>query len=297
MNLTVEKVVNKRTGLGAGIGSIVGFFFGGPVGAAAGAVVGGAIANISPASRRGEMTPKRKIAYEEAMASTDPAYIRGVADAFAGEGLKAPATMLHKRAKLRSLPANIQEARKNAFREMMASDQPEEIERMATAFEGESSTDSAGAMREHAEAVKAAHEAGKSAKPLPDDKMLEGFADKLAKALLHFGPHSRHTRSAAANFVRGRGIEATDATVMETVTACAEELGVDMTKPPEAEVVAPEAVAPPPEEVSEEEAEASAEEDAGPPSGTQATADESGPLPVASASGGTSGVSAGEQAE
>lgn len=230
MNPTVEKIVNKKTAMGSGIGAIFGFFFAGPLGSAAGAVIGGAIANIKPLNK-GEMTPKRKIAFETAMASTDPNYIRGVADAFAGEGFTPHAAMLKKRADLRSVPPQVHEARKQAFREMMASDQPDQIESTAAAFAGETQTHAASALRMHADAVRAAHAAGKSATPLPDDKMLEGFADKLAKALLHFGPHNPHTKTAAANFVRARGIQPTEETVMETIAACAAELEVDMTPP------------------------------------------------------------------
>jgi len=237
--MDVEKIVNKKTALGTGIGAIVGFFFGGPVGGAAGAALGGLIANVK-APQRGQMTPKREMAFQTAMASTDPNYIKGVADAFAGEGFDAHAALLRKRSALRSMPPHIQEVRKNAYRQMMASDNPDQIRHVAATFEGEGSTDAAANLMAHADAVTAAHAAGKSTKPLPDDKMLEGFADKLAKALLHFGPHNPNTKSAAANFIRARGMEVTEGTVTATIEATAAELGVDMraaAPPPQGEEV------------------------------------------------------------
>ena len=226
MDIEIEKVVNKRTGLGAGIGAIVGFFFGGgPVGATVGALVGGALAGAAPKSTKGVMTPKRKLLFESAMSTAKTAdYLRGLAEAFENEGFKAEAIMLRKRATLREMPANLRDARREVFRKMMACDDPEEIDKCAEVFAGEAQTDAAKSLRDHAEAVRAAHEAGKSSTPLPDEKMLGTFAEKLGKAIMHFGPESEEAKSAAGNFVQARGMSPSEASIAEVIAAAMAEL-------------------------------------------------------------------------
>jgi hypothetical protein len=224
--MDVKDLVNGRTGLGGGIGAIVGFFFGGPIGSGVCALMGMAIANVTPSNRKGVMTPKRQLIYESAIASTkSPDDLRALADAFDGEGLKPWAEMLRKRAALRELPQATRNARRAVFREAMASDNPDGIDKTAESFEHEGAVDAAKALRDHANAVRAAHSAGKSAKPMADGQMLDSFADKLAKALIHFGPASEQAKSAAANFVRARGGSPNEANVSEVIAIAHSELG------------------------------------------------------------------------
>lgn len=225
--MKTEDIVNKRTGLGVGIGAIVGFFFGGPLTSGIGALIGGAIANVAPPSHKGEMTPKRKMIYQAAITSTkDPQELRTLADAFEAENLKPWAIMLRKRAALRELPVNIREERKNVYRKALCSDSPEEIETAAKLFENEGAADAAKGLRDHADAVRAAHAAGMSTKAMADGKAIEKFAEKLMKAIVSFGPDSDHAKSAAANFVAARGMQPTAQNVHETIAACAAEMNI-----------------------------------------------------------------------
>ena len=226
--MKTEDILNKRTGIGATIGGLIGFFLGGgPLTGGIGAVVGGAIANVAQPTHKGVMTPKRSIIYKAAITSTkDPDELRRLADAFEAENLKPWAEMLRKRAALRELPPDIREARKNVYRKALCSDSPEEIETAAKLFENEGAADAAKGLRDHADAVKAAHAAGMSTKPMADGKMIEKFAEKLMKAIVSFGPDSDHAQSAAANFVAARGMQPTPQNVRETIAACAAEMNI-----------------------------------------------------------------------
>ena len=223
-----KEVVNTRTGAGAGIGAALGFLFGGPFGAAIGALVGGGVAHASGDPGKGVMTPRRKLIYARAMETIkDPAELRKLADAYAGEGLGLEATMLRKRAALRELPDDTKEKRRAAFRKAMACDKPEVIAEVAQAFHDEGAIDAAKTLRDHAEAVRAAHTAGKSAKPLTGGSQAQ-FADKLAKAIIHFGPASSQAQAAAANLIQARGKAPTAAFITEVIKVAAGSLKVDV---------------------------------------------------------------------
>jgi hypothetical protein len=225
-----KDVINSRTGVGAGIGGLVGFMFAGPIGAGVGAIVGGSIAHASGDPNRGVMTPKRKVIFERAMESIkDPAELEKLASAFAGEGLPGEATMLRKRAKLRELPKETKDKRRMAFRKAMASDDADLILKLALAFEGEGAIDAAKTLREHADAVRAAHAAGKSTQPMTGGTVA-GFADKLAKAIIHFGPASTQAMAAAGNLIRARGKTPSEGLVHEVIRVAADALKVEAPK-------------------------------------------------------------------
>jgi hypothetical protein len=210
-----------KTGAGAGIGATIGFFTGfGPIGAGIGALIGGVVAaRLSKPS--GEMTPRRRLIYTRAMESIKtPADLNTLADSFAGEGLHTEANMLRKRASLRSLPPQLAESRRVILRKAMASDNVQAIRDIASQFANQGSTDAAKMLFNHAIAVEAAHLAGASTRPV-SMKMLEMFADKLARAIGHFpdvdGAPSRQAMSAAANLIRAQGKLATKDAVLELI--------------------------------------------------------------------------------
>jgi hypothetical protein len=227
--MEAQDLLTKRTGLGAGIGAMFGFFFGSLPGAALGAAIGGAIANVTPPiPGKPKITNSRKMIFEAAINGTKtPAELRTLADAFAGEGLHAQAAMLRKRADLREMPEAYKKERREVFRRTMALDDPEEIDRVAATFDAETAMDAARALRDHANAVRAAHAAGKSAAPLPDDRMIADFGDKLAKAVIHYGPASDQARTAAANFIQARGKPVTAEAVAESIAWAEAEVAVE----------------------------------------------------------------------
>ena len=223
-------VTNSRTGIGAVIGGVVGAAFGGPMGAGLGLLIGGGVAHAS--RPKGEMTAKRQVIFARAMESVkDPSDLRKLADAFHGEGLPVEAGMLRKRAALRELPQPKKENRRAAFRKAMTSDDANTIDAVASAFAGEGAVDASKALRDHAAAVRAAHAAGKSAKPLAGGSV-QGFADKLAKAILHFGPAAPQAQSAAANLLRAQGREPSPELVSEVLKVAAESLRIEVPAAP-----------------------------------------------------------------
>jgi hypothetical protein len=221
----MEDILNKRVGLGAGIGGLVGFLFGGPVGGGLGALAGGALAKMSPKAKRGEMTADRETTYREAMNNekATPEELEELAEIFKAEGLVAEAEMLLGRASLRRLPPEILEQRKAIYRKAMTSDNPEEIREFASSFDAGHAFKGAESLRKHADAVEAAHAAGKSAKPMEDTKAIDLFGAKLAKAITHFAADSDEVKSAARNFTRARGAPVTDEEIDKVIkAACAE---------------------------------------------------------------------------
>jgi hypothetical protein len=222
----MEDILNKRVGLGAGIGGLVGFLFGGPVGGGVGALAGGMLAKMSPKAKRGEMTADRETTYREAMGKEDatPEELEELATVFKAEGLLAEAEMLLGRASLRRLPPEILAQRKEIYRKAMTSDNPEEIREFASAFDAGHAFKGAESLRKHALAVEAAHEAGKSAKPMADTKEIDVFGAKLAKAITHFAPDSDEVKSAARNFNRARGAPVTDEEIDKVIKAAVSEL-------------------------------------------------------------------------
>ena len=218
-------IINKRVGLGAGIGGLTGFLFGGPVGGVVGALAGGALAKMAPRAKRGEMTPDRESVYREAMGreTATPEELDDIAADFESAGLAAEAEMLRGRASLRRLPPEIIAQRKDIYRKAMTSDNPEEIREFASSFDAGHAFKGAESLRKHADAVEAAHAAGKSAKPMEDTKAIEMFGAKLAKAITHFAADSDEVKSAARNFNRARGAPVTDEEIDKVIkAACAE---------------------------------------------------------------------------
>ena len=212
-----QEIVNQRTGLGVVIGAGLGFMFGGPLGAALGGLVGGGVAHTTEQKPAGVMTAKRRIIYQRAMEKiSEPSELRTLADAFEKEGLSAEALMLRKRAALRELPESTQALRRKHFRQAMASDNLEMIQRLSQAFASVGSVDAAKALADHAEAVKAAHAAGKSAQPMPAGSQ-ENFANKLGHAIVHFGPDSDQARAAAGNLIQARGKTASSALITQVI--------------------------------------------------------------------------------
>lgn len=238
--MSTETIVTKKTGIGAAIGGLIGFICAGPMGAGIGALVGGGVAHASDQPNKGVMTARRKVIYERAMESVkSPDDLNALANAFAGEGLDTEAEMLRKRAALRALPPETKEKRRAYFRKGMASDNPDTIDQVAAAFQGEGALDAAKALSDHADAVRAAHLAGKSTKPMAGGSQ-EQFADKLAKAIMHFGGGSQQAKTAAANLVRARGKQSTDILVAEVIKVAAKAL--DIKGPPTATAAPPAAV-------------------------------------------------------
>ena len=223
-----KDIINSRTGVGAGLGALAGFIVAGPPGAAMGALLGGGVAHASSGHpSKGVLTPRRKLIFARAMEGIkDPTELQKLADAFAGEGLPTEAAMLRKRAALRDLPADAQEKRRAAFRKAMASDKPDAILVVAKAFEEAGSVDAAKALRDHAEGVRAAHAAGKTSRPMAGGSQAQ-FAEKLAKAIIHFGPESAQAKAAGRNLCQARGKAPTDALVAEVVKVAADALKVE----------------------------------------------------------------------
>lgn len=229
-----EQVTNTRTGAGALIGGLVGFICAGPIGAGVGALVGGGVAHASSQPDKGVMTPRRKIFYEKAMASTkDPEDLKKLAAAFAGEGLNTEAEMLRKRAALRALPRDEREKRRQFFRHALTSDNADAIQQAADIFHGDGAFGAAKALYEHAEAVRAAHAAGVSTKPMTGGTQ-EQFANKLADAITHFGPNSSQARMAAGNLARARGKNPTKQLIDTIIRISAGSL---VQEPPQGQVV------------------------------------------------------------
>ena len=231
-----KEVVNTRTGVGAGIGAVMGFLFAGPMGAGIGALVGGGVAHSTGNTQKGVLTPRRKLIFSRAMESIkDPVELEKLATAFHGEGLVTEAAALKKRAALRKLPTNAKEKRRAAFRKAMASDDPEIISAVAEAFKSEGALDAAKALKDHADAVRAAHAAGKSSKPLTGGSQAQ-FADKLAKAIIHFGPESKQAFAAAGNLVQARGKQASEVLIREVIRVAADALRIEAPAPQETAV-------------------------------------------------------------
>lgn len=106
--------------------------------------------------RKTGMTPERQALFAGAMNSLpDPDKLRGLADKFHGEGFPVQAEMLRKRAKLRELPKEIQEQRREIFRKGMRSMDPDKIERLAQIYESEGCIGSAECLRLYAKGVRA----------------------------------------------------------------------------------------------------------------------------------------------
>jgi len=99
-----------------------------------------------------KMTAERILIYQNLLNSrgADPEKLRTMAAVFAGEGLQEQADKLYMRAMLRELTPEQKEARAEAFRKGMASKDPEEIFKLADAFEATASDGVAKTLRDYA---------------------------------------------------------------------------------------------------------------------------------------------------
>jgi hypothetical protein len=120
-----------------------------------GSAAGGAFHHLRKRRKSG-LTPDQHKIYEEALRSMkSPDDLRTLADTFEKEGFKNEATMLRKRANLRSLPPDVAKARRDSFKKAMTSKDPVAVESMADAFQKEGATGAADALRKYAKTLKA----------------------------------------------------------------------------------------------------------------------------------------------
>lgn len=97
------------------------------------------------------LTPERAIVFATAMNTVkDPDKLRELSAVFAGEGLTTQAEMLEKRARLKELPKEVLQARRDAFHQAMASTNKEGILRVADAYEAEGIVGAAATLRAYA---------------------------------------------------------------------------------------------------------------------------------------------------
>lgn len=100
---------------------------------------------------KGVVTPERALIFQTALNELkDPAKLNKLAEVYRKQGLEAHAEMLEKRAKLRSLPEETKQARRQAFKKAMSSDDPAKVKMIAEVFEKEGATGAASALREYA---------------------------------------------------------------------------------------------------------------------------------------------------
>lgn len=106
-------------------------------------------------NRQNAMTPERQKLFDAAIQSLpDPDKLRKLADAFDQQGLKTQAVLLRKRAALRELPKEVQQARKQVFIKAMSATDPEKVEQMATVFHGEGCIGAAAVLNLYAEGLR-----------------------------------------------------------------------------------------------------------------------------------------------
>lgn len=106
--------------------------------------------------RADAMTPERQKLFDAAIQSLpDPDKLRQLAGAFAEQGLHKQADLLNKRAALRELPKETQEARKGVFRKAMSLLDPAKVEQAATVFHGEGCIGAASCLNLYAQGLRA----------------------------------------------------------------------------------------------------------------------------------------------
>lgn len=105
----------------------------------------------------GVVTPEREFIYKKVMTDIKlpPEKIRELAQEFRKAGLEPHAALLEKRAEVRSLPKELYDARKDAFRKAMKSTNIPVIRHMADAYEQEACFGAAQKLRERAAALEA----------------------------------------------------------------------------------------------------------------------------------------------
>jgi hypothetical protein len=100
---------------------------------------------------------ERMVIYKTAIGADDPSTalkdpnkLRSLANSFRSEGMSAEADMLEKRAALQERPTEVKEAHKEAFRQGMASTDPDKVIALAEAFDSMGCTGAAGNLRKYA---------------------------------------------------------------------------------------------------------------------------------------------------
>jgi hypothetical protein len=102
----------------------------------------------------GELTPERQAVYSMAMTfEKDPVRLTTLADAFKTAGLYEQARALRNRAKLPTLPANVQLARGQALKAALSSTDPVAVRGLALVFESEGAGSAAGILRDYAQGL------------------------------------------------------------------------------------------------------------------------------------------------
>jgi hypothetical protein len=109
-----------------------------------------------------EVAANRTAIYKAALTCKDPVRLRKLAEAYAGEGYKAEAIMLFKRAALREASPETKAMWRAAMQKGLASKDPSAVRNLASAFESSGHTGVAERLREYAEgletAIQEAHE-------------------------------------------------------------------------------------------------------------------------------------------
>ena len=139
----------------------------------------------------GQLTPEREEIYKNAMEHlTDPRRMMALAEKFQQEGLKIQAYLLRERAKWRSRPEPLRKQHEAIFHQALASTNIEGIARVAAAFEAQTATGMANALRGRIQFLqdqalaKAREEAAKA-------------AEQQAKATADKGDAKKETNGAA----------------------------------------------------------------------------------------------------
>jgi len=111
------------------------------------------------AGKKGILTKDREEVWKSALENlTDPEALRTLATEYEKQGLDIEATMLRKRADLRSLSKEKKRAYEKALQKGLASDDIEKVEALADAFEEMTATGSAIRLRKHAADLRSAKE-------------------------------------------------------------------------------------------------------------------------------------------
>lgn len=129
------------------------------------AFVGLTVAAWRKASQRGKMTPGRQEVYVNALEYLkDPPSLRSLADTFAKQGCDVQAKMLRKRAAFLDVSPEKKRERSLAYDRGMASADPAAVEKLANAFESQTATGAAQALRNHAAELRRKAKLGETAK-------------------------------------------------------------------------------------------------------------------------------------
>ncbi len=129
------------------------------------AICAGLLKAWHSAGKKGNLTPEREEIYINALEYLDPEQLRKLASVFDKEGLYIQASMLRKRATLRDVSEDVKNARRSAFDKGMNSNNPEKVELLAKAFEAQTATGAAEALRMHAKNLRDAPKV----EPKPDE--------------------------------------------------------------------------------------------------------------------------------